>query len=269
MAGKSDVIVKLILVFFISLLSFSVGTFVGKKYSDNQHQLAKLEPSEHASDHNTEIGDHPSNADESHGSTGHASGHDATQNEKMSDEEIAKLGQEFVNDEEAPSAHGEKANSHNSEHNTAENTHDEANTHDKPEMNAHNDAKTAEHEVQPSSVKTPEKRVAIKPSSTAHDIAFGNDHSRSTASIQPHEVTTPGKFTIQIAAFPNEQEAQGKANELKNKGLGAFYIPALVNGKTWYRVSIGQFATQEEAIQYRSNIIKEGKVASAMIQKIQ
>ena len=44
MGSKTDVVVKLVLVFFISLLSFSIGTFVGKKYSDNQHQLAALEP---------------------------------------------------------------------------------------------------------------------------------------------------------------------------------------------------------------------------------
>ena len=42
--SKTDVVVKLILVFFISLLSFSIGTFVGKKFSDNQHKIAQLEP---------------------------------------------------------------------------------------------------------------------------------------------------------------------------------------------------------------------------------
>ena len=44
MSQKTDKMLKLALVFFISLLSFSIGTFVGKKYSDNQHKLAELEP---------------------------------------------------------------------------------------------------------------------------------------------------------------------------------------------------------------------------------
>ena len=44
MAAKSDAIVKLVLVFVISLLSFAVGTFVGKKYSDQQHKIAAYEP---------------------------------------------------------------------------------------------------------------------------------------------------------------------------------------------------------------------------------
>jgi hypothetical protein len=42
--SKTDVVVKLVLVFFIALLSFSIGTFVGKKFSDNQHKMATLEP---------------------------------------------------------------------------------------------------------------------------------------------------------------------------------------------------------------------------------
>ena len=260
MAGKSDVIVKLILVFFISLLSFSVGTFVGKKYSDNQHQLAKLEPGEHNAGH----GEGEVASDESHGSADHGEEHGATTGEKMSDEEIAKLGQEFVNDEEAPAsaAHGEHAAAHGSEHGAGP-----SEGHSEAKANAHEEAKTAQHSEESANVKTPEKRVAIKASNTANEIASAGN-TRTTASIQPNEMATPGKFTVQIAAFPNEQEAQGKANELKNKGLGAFYIPAMVNGKTWYRVSIGQFATQEEATDYRSNLIKEGKVASAMIQKI-
>ena len=44
MSQKTDNLIKLALVFFVSLLSFSIGTYVGKKYSDNQHKLALLEP---------------------------------------------------------------------------------------------------------------------------------------------------------------------------------------------------------------------------------
>lgn len=33
-----DTLVKVVLVFFLSLLSFSVGTFIGKQVSDADHQ---------------------------------------------------------------------------------------------------------------------------------------------------------------------------------------------------------------------------------------
>jgi hypothetical protein len=39
----SPVVIKLILVFFLSLLAFSVGTFVGKQFSDSQSRIEELE----------------------------------------------------------------------------------------------------------------------------------------------------------------------------------------------------------------------------------
>ena len=44
MSQKTDNMIKLALVFFVTLLSFSIGTYVGKKYSDNQYKLSLLEP---------------------------------------------------------------------------------------------------------------------------------------------------------------------------------------------------------------------------------
>ena len=41
--SKADTLVKVVLVFFISLLSFSVGTFVGKQVSDSHHRRMALE----------------------------------------------------------------------------------------------------------------------------------------------------------------------------------------------------------------------------------
>ena len=41
--AKTDTVVKLSLVFFISLLSFSVGTFVGKQVSDSDKRRMALE----------------------------------------------------------------------------------------------------------------------------------------------------------------------------------------------------------------------------------
>jgi hypothetical protein len=105
MGAKTDVIVKLVLVFFISLLSFSIGTFVGKKYSDNQHKLAALEPGKSAHD------EHGSREVASENEHGAAKEHGATAKagEGMSDEEIAKLAEEFVADDTTAttaSAHG-------------------------------------------------------------------------------------------------------------------------------------------------------------------
>lgn len=41
--SRTDVLIKLILVFFIALLSFSVGTYVGKQFSDSEYKLSELQ----------------------------------------------------------------------------------------------------------------------------------------------------------------------------------------------------------------------------------
>ena len=90
------------------------------------------------------------------------------------------------------------------------------------------------------------------------------------ASSLPKEVaaSASGKFTVQVASYPKEDEAQGMAAELKNKGFSAFYIPAKVKGQTWFRVSVGLFTTQKEAQAYREDLLSRAKVSSAIVQKI-
>jgi len=280
MASKTDVMVKLVLVFFISLLSFSIGTFVGKKYSDNQHQLAALEPGKavaHGDAHGDEHGERtPASA------TGEKSN-------TMSDDEIAKLAEEFVADD-APTAstgHGETAAAHGTEHNgeaIKADAHGTPSTVQAPAP-AHGEAKVADakvdaHKPSHGSGETPVKRTA-EPSSVAANLAAGKnppqnaEKSATTAddrrpSSLPKDVAaySVGKFTVQVAAYTDEAEAQKMASDLKTKGYSAFYIPATVKGKIYYRVSVGQFATPKEAQSYRGELMSKAKLNSAIVQKI-
>ncbi len=228
MASKSDVTVKLVLVFFISLLSFSIGTFVGKKYSDNQHQLAQLEPGKttrEVASVETEKGE--------------------TKTASMSDEEIAKLAEEFVSDENETPAKGEE------EHKTAEHKAVEH------KANEHEAVATAEHGVTKKEIAKEETRTETPRT------------QRAPSSLPKNAAQyTVGKFTVQVASYNEEGEAQKMASELKQKGYSAFYVPATVKGKTWYRVSVGQFATPKEAQSYRSELMEKAKVNSAIVQKI-
>jgi len=289
MGTKSDTLVKLVLVFFISLLSFSIGTFVGKKYSDNQHKLAQLEPSG-ASHHGEE-------------SEGHASAaHDTkSEHEKadsastMTDAEIAKLAEEFVSEEEPvktaahdeakveekAEAHGEKAEAHP--------TRATASVPAKPVAVA----AAPTHEVTAEKIKaaevkkSPTSASAVKPteahqkasekiSEIAEQVATEKilvekkTESTSAPTTLPKEVvhTSVGKFTVQIASHPDEADAKKLAEELKKKGYAAFYVPANVKGQVYYRVSVGLFATQKEAASYRSELIEKANVGSAFVQKI-
>ncbi|MBO9667986.1 MAG: SPOR domain-containing protein [Bdellovibrio sp.] len=260
MASKSDMVVKLVLVFFISLLSFSIGIFAGKKYSDNQHMLSQLEPQK-AEKSSREV----------------ASVHDEEGAEKktgtMTDDEIAKLAEEFVADEKAPTE-GEtvaKEEGHGG--------HGEAAT------------QTAKTEAAPAK-ETAHGKTAAKATTTAHteepsavakDLAAGKAPAHTAPAAKPAPAAetrvpsslpkdvaqyTVGKFTVQVAAYADEGEAQKFASDLKTKGYSAFYVPATVKGKTWYRVSVGQFATPKEAASYRTELLSKAKVSSAIVQKI-
>lgn len=257
--SKTDVVVKLVLVFFISLLSFSIGTFVGKKFSDNQHKLSQLEPNsldgsgaeavaEHGAD--TKTHEDRSLASIAPGANEVVPGH------ALSDEEIAKLAEEFVTDDEGATK--------KEEHKT-----------DKVEDGHHVAAAPPAHEEPPSKDKKVEP-----PSHAAEKVAAGHEPthevkvseektSRIPASL-PKEVAASavGKYTVQVASYPKESEAQNMSNDLKTKGFSAFYVTAKVRGETWYRVSVGLFATQKEAQAYRTDLLARAKVSSAMVQKI-
>lgn len=266
MSSKTDVVVKLALVFFISLLSFSIGTFVGKKYSDNQHQLAALEPQKTTSSAEREVAS--------------VSTHDEGKVGAMTDEEIAKLAEEFVADETTPAGetaategHGEESAAHGAHETVAA----------APATETKNEPKTDTHK--PSTTKGDKVPVTKneEPSAAAHAIASGKSPSslevaenkvkgteNRVPSSLPKDVAqfAVGKFTVQVASYADEAEAQRMASDLKTKGYSAFYIPANIKGKTWYRVSVGQFATQKEAQSYRTELLSKAKVGSAIVQKI-
>lgn len=251
MGAKSDVMVKLVLVFFISLLSFSIGTFVGKKYSDNQHKLALLEPSINKNtSHESTAGAHGGDAT-SEGAKEHAAAEKG--GEAMSDEEIAKLAEEFVADDStATTTTAASTTSHEAEHKEDTTTTPKARTLEKSEpLSA---AKNIADGKAVTAAITQEKKVDSRvPSSIPKDVSQYN---------------TAGKFTVQIGAFAKEDEAQKIAGDLKSKGFSAFYLPANVKGQTWFRVSVGLFATPKEAQDYRNELMGKAKLNTAIVQKI-
>lgn len=251
MGAKTDVIVKMVLVFFISLLSFSIGTFVGKKYSDNQHKLAAIEPDK------AEQGAHDAAAPVEHGTAKeHGS---AKPGEGMSDEEIAKLAAEFVADE--TTATGAVSGGHEEHKQEEHGTADELST----------ASTTKSRSLEKSEPLSAAKNIVHGKTISAAtvDDKKSDKENRIPSSI-PKDINqySVGKFTVQVGAYAKEEEAQKIAGDLKAKGFSAFYIPATVKGQTWFRVSVGLFATPKEAQDYRTELMAKAKLSSALIQKI-
>lgn len=284
MGAKSDVVVKLVLVFFISLLSFAIGTFVGKKYSDNQHKLAKLEP---------EVKD-------AHGDRAVASEHGAVaahgeKSEMVSDDEIKKLTEETLKKEEfvaddTKDAHADKKDAH------AEKADMHAVQADAHGDKAHGEkAVHAEKATKPVADDHAKTKEAVKDTHAKKDAhAKSDNHDEALAAAQafldgktpevkaevkkesripsslPKDVAqyAVGKFTVQVASYAEKADAEKKANKLKEMGYQANVFSAQVSGKNWYRVSFGLFATQDEAQTEKQKYLDKNKTESALVQKI-
>jgi cell division protein FtsN len=117
----------------------------------------------------------------------------------------------------------------------------------------------------------PAKSVEKAAERIANDMAPAADpkKTREPSSVLPTVATTAiGKYTVQVASYATEGEAKDQAAKLTGKGYSAFYIPATINNKTWYRVSVGLFSDQKSATNYRTELLATQAVGSAIVQKI-
>lgn len=242
--SKADTLVKVVLVFFISLLSFSVGTFVGKQVSDSDHRRMALE-GEYKAERNvasTEAGEN---------------------SEKISEKEVESLTEEFVNKEK--SAAGEVAAA-------AEENGEKVEKAEKEEANGY---KSYSRGQKVAETKAEKKGHADATAATAEKVAKGEAPSdgkreeRKPASTLPSVASSAvGKYTVQVASYADEKEAKNHAADLKGKGWNSFYFQAAVQGHTWYRVSVGLFNNYKSATDFRAQFMKEANTKNAIVQKI-
>jgi cell division protein FtsN len=300
--SKADTAVKLVLIFFISLLSFSVGTYVGKQVSDSDSRRAALEVDNEGAHHET-------------AAAGHGTADAATA--PIADEEVSSLTEEFLAKERkvaseetltaeakakideahgAAEAHGASAGHGDTEEGYTHHSKLKAKgsegyvAYNKDEHGhatpAEHEAATPEHKRAPTAkaqaktghevavAKTPHQE-SVKASEAAervsHDKAPAADpiKKREPSSVLPTVASTAvGKYTVQVASYATETEAKEQAAKLASKGFSAFYVPAEVNSKTWYRVSVGLFSDQKSASNYRTELLATQAVSSAIVQKI-
>ncbi|NJL25900.1 MAG: SPOR domain-containing protein [Calothrix sp. SM1_5_4] len=141
-------------------------------------------------------------------------------------------------------------------------------------------AAVAEHAPEQKKPVTPESKTAGKgshdaPQKIADKVVAGKaptdgkKEERKPQSILPTVASAAiGKFSVQVASYADEKQAKEHAAQLHEKGLDAFYVPANVNGKPWYRVLVGLFQNWKGAEEYRAQFIKETGNKSAIVQKI-
>jgi cell division protein FtsN len=275
MSQKTDTMIKLALVFFVSLLSFSVGTYVGKKYSDNQHKLALLEPkTDHAgvntkseefasdvaaeTDHTTKVTDEVMVANDAKPTA-------------LTDSEVAKIAEEFATDEGTTDekivgsvdAEEKTVGSVDAEEKILESIADSSLTNQAPVK-----VNTATATATPKAAKAASEVTSHAP--VVEKTKQLAEEERVPASIPAKkEEITPMHFTVQVGSFPTQDEAEKMTKELQTKGYKTTFVPAKVNGQLWYRVNVGLFGTIKEAQDYKKEFLEKTKVSSAIVQRVQ
>jgi cell division protein FtsN len=251
--NRLDTAVKLLLICFISLLSFALGTFVGKRVSDSEHRSAQLEQGDfkHFRDVAAE-GDTPLSEDEVQSLT------EEFVNMERDEKSAKKVAKEEPKKAEAKKDDGYKkmdreVASKKEDKPVAAVAKEEIKKEEPKKEMAKADTlhKKAERVAQ-AKAPTPDPKKTRKPSS----------HYPSVAS------SAIGKYTVQVASYSSEGEARDHAANLRAKGFSAFYVPATVKGKDWFRVSVGLFTNHNSAMNFRSELMKQANIQSAIVQKI-
>lgn len=307
-SSRLDAALKMLLIAFISLLAFSSGVYFGKQMSDTDYELKALESDfkdsaseKHASHDAKRSEERPHDAltDEDVAAAGEAlmkearaekhgeknEGHEAkrsvaserTVGEKAASQKPAKEEAHAAAKHEAKEEHGkaakEDAHAAHAKHEeraakadkpVAKEARKAAVDHDEHGSKSHDDHAAAAH----GEVRKAAQRIAMnEPPSEAAKPA---PESRIPKSL-PSSIGSPkeGEFTVQVASYPEADEAKSHAAELVKKGFPAYPVEATVKGKTWYRVSIGSFRTSKEAGVYRAQLLKTSDLRSAIVQKIE
>ncbi|MCH7515877.1 MAG: SPOR domain-containing protein [Bacteroidetes bacterium] len=60
-------------------------------------------------------------------------------------------------------------------------------------------------------------------------------------------------FIVQVSSYRSKKDAEIEAARYTANGYNAFTEDAIVKGKTWFRVRVGNFKTLEEAIKFRNS----------------
>lgn len=90
------------------------------------------------------------------------------------------------------------------------------------------------------------------------------------ASVVTSSNDAGGKFTVQVASFSVESQANERISSLRAAGFDARSTEVEIQGRgKWYRVHVGRFGAREEASKVAAQLREKGAAASSMVVAIQ
>ncbi len=113
-----------------------------------------------------------------------------------------------------------------------------------------------------SATKTPPATMKATPERSSP--AVREQSGSSSLSAAPAGSSTGG-YAVQVSSWPGKSRADAIAAELADKGFRAYVFDGLVNGVTWYRVRVGNFATSREANSTVSALEEKGYAGGIVV----
>lgn len=300
-ASSWDLVLKVLSITLVSLFAFSSGVWFGKKLSDSDHQRMALEGEFDKEVRKTASTDETADLDDREALTDEevtAAAEKALEAHKMKTE-TAKA--ETVKTEVAEKAVAVAAPSEKAVAKPTTKVQDAATAiaaatkNDlAPVATARNVASTtgsaaasttgsaAASTTASATVKVPAPTSSKPDLSAAHQAAVrvANNAAPVAKEAPPAESRVPSslpktvgatndvEFTVQVASYPTADAAKEHVESMVKKGFPAFPVEAKINGKTWYRVSVGSFKSFNDASKFRAQLLKQADLPSAIVQKV-
>lgn len=231
--SRLEKVVVFLLVVLISLLSFSVGVISGKGLSDKEYAL-KFNDQKYSHALNETATDENAESD-------------------LSEEEIQQLANAAI---QAAEKNGDLKDEGMID--------DAAEAAEIAALEKKAGVKSGVHGSQPPA--TPVKAVVADKKPAAVAATTPKEDDRFPTSVK--KGAAQAEYTVQVAAYPNPKDAEAMSATLIKKGFPAYPIKVMVNGAEWYKVSVGSFKNRKEAMDYQSDLKKQGVVKDAFVQKI-
>jgi DedD protein len=108
----------------------------------------------------------------------------------------------------------------------------------------------------------------VEPKAEAKKDEAKAEAKKDEAKAEPKPEPKPEKktrFALQLSSFQDKAEAQAYLEQVKSNGLAAYVTEADVDGKTFYRVRVGKYASIDAASDAKVDIDKATKKSATVV----
>ena len=108
------------------------------------------------------------------------------------------------------------------------------------------------------------EKVAAKGDGAKPESDKKPESEKSSDKKEPKAESKP-KYTLQLSSFQDKGEAEAYLSQVKSNGFGAYLTEADVDGKTYYRIRMGNYRSLDAANDAKAELEKTTKKAATVM----